>query len=371
MNGWRIGRIGAVRIYADPSLGIIALLVTFNLWAFFSDQTRFPGLSAPVAGGLAVLTAGLFFGSILAHELAHAGMFLARGIQVTGIKLFMFGGVTNAKREAAGPGDEFLVAAVGPGTTLALGGIFLALRSLGADRIGRPLVGMFGYLALFNLSMGAFNLLPGFPLDGGRLLLAGLWRVTRSRARATQMAARVGQILATGMVAGGITLAVSTGDFLALWLSLIGWFLLQAATATRADVGRRRILETALARDIMSPPPPAIPAELSVDEAVREYLAGHEGEAFPVIDDGHVVGFVSLRTARGIPHDQSVRNAMTDTTGTVEAAPNEPMGIVSARLGDYPNGTVLVMEDNRLVGVIEPADITRYMRLRRRNRAPL
>ena len=346
----------------DPSWTVIAVLVTFNMWLFFSDPARFIGLSTGAALALAALSAALFFGSILVHELAHAGVSIARGIPVSGITLWMFGGATHAKAESRGPADEFLVTVVGPGTSLALGALFLAAHSFGRDATGQPVSAMFGYLAFINFSLGVFNLLPGFPLDGGRLLRSALWRVTGSLSRATEIAARVGQAIGGLIIAFALVLAARGGGLQAVWAALIGWFLFRAASATLSEGRGRKLLESVTARQIMAAPPPTIDADLPISKARERYLDGHEGEAFPVVQDSRVIGFVSLKTAARAAPDQAVRSAMVGTAGTFEAAPDDRMDAVSARISEHPGGTVLVVEEGRLVGVIEPEDISRYLK---------
>jgi Zn-dependent protease/predicted transcriptional regulator len=363
-GGWRIGRIGGVEIRVDPSWGIIAVLITFNFWLFYSDRSRFPDLGSGAAGALAVLTAAVFFGSVLGHELAHAGMSKARGIPVSGITLFLFGGATHAKVDAKGPADEFLITVVGPLTSAALGGAFLLIHSLGPQTLSHPFSSMFGYLAFINLMLAAFNLLPGFPLDGGRLLRSGLWRVMGLQ-RGTYVAARVGQGVGLLIVAAGVGISIWTGDLLGfLWPAFVGWFLFRAASASLVEGDRQRLLQSTTAREVMNAPPPSIPADLQVAVALERFLEGHEGEAFPVIEDGHVVGFVSPRTARAIPLDRQVRDAMVQGRGVIEAHPEESMEAVTQRLGEQRSDTVLVLDQGGLVGVIEREDLSRFLRRR-------
>jgi Zn-dependent protease/predicted transcriptional regulator len=359
---WRIGRIGGIEIRVDPSWAIIAALITYNFWLYFADQRQFPGATATAGALLAVLAALLFFGSILGHELAHAVTSKARGIPVLGITLFMFGGATHAKVESRGPADEFLVTIVGPGTSLALGAGFLALQGALRGIAGPQVLEMLSTLGRLNIAIGVFNLLPGFPLDGGRILRSALWKATGSLPRATQIAARVGQLMGILIALAGVAMAIRRGDPFALWLTLIGWFLFRAATETLAEGARRQLLENVTAGQVMSAPPPTVPAEMRVAEAMDRYLMGHEGEAFPVVDAEGIVGFVSLRTARAVPLDRPVRDAMVGKDGTVEASPADRMDAVVQRLAEHPGRTVLVMDGARLVGVIEPSDLTTFLR---------
>jgi Zn-dependent protease len=379
MGGWRLGRVGGIEIRVDPSWSVIAVLFTLSFWSEFSDRFRFPGLSSGAALGIAIITAALFFSSVLGHELAHALMSKARRIPVRGITLFLFGGATQADVESRGPVDEFLVTVVGPLTSLAIGGILLLWYLAAGGSLGSGgLIGFFGQgatvsgppwravlalLGRINLVLGVFNLLPGFPLDGGRLLRSTLWRTMGNLDRATVAAARVGEVIAMLIVASGVAIGVRSGDVLAgLWPVLIGWFLLRAARSTRVSGERRRILSSTRVREVMAPPPPTIPAALPLGTAINVFLDGHDGEAFPVVDDQGVVGFVSLRTARGVPPDRPVQDAMVGTDAVLHAAPDEPLDAVTRRIGEQRRSTVLVMDGGRLVGVIEPEDLERFFR---------
>lgn len=360
----RIARIAGIDIRADASVAILAFLISYNLWPLFSDRFRFPELGGGAAFALSVLTSILFVASILAHELAHALMFRLRGIPVLGVTLHMFGGVTQGGSEAERPWDEFIVAVAGPVTTGLLGAAFLAARAALQDVDPDPWRLMFRYLGFLNIVIAVFNLLPGFPLDGGRVLLAGLWRITGDKARATRMAARAGQGVA--LLIGGLGLIdlVSTGSLWGVWPLLIGLMLYQSSSGALAQSRRRALLEGATAGQVMSPPPPTIAAELPIAVALERHLEGHDGEAFPVIDQGRVVGFISPRMARSVPLDRTVRDAMVGTETAAVAAPEEPMGWLMQRLHS-PVQTILVMKDGRLVGVIEPEDMDRFLRRKR------
>ncbi|HCP62548.1 MAG TPA: hypothetical protein DIU14_08795 [Actinobacteria bacterium] len=361
LKSFRIGRVGGVEIRADSSLAIIAILITIQLYGQLTKPGNFPGLSHPKAVLLSVASALLFFASILGHELAHAAMFRARHIPVSRITLFMFGGATQAKIEARVPADEFLVSVVGPLTSLAIGGLFLLIRQARLSSLSPQLEYLLRDLGVVNVTLAIFNLVPGFPLDGGRVLRSIVWKVTGSPATATKVSARVGQIVGLLLIGFGILLTLKSGQALDLWLALIGWLLYRAATATLMDVHRRQLLEAATAGEIMAPPPPTVPADMPVAAVMQGYLAGHDGEAFPVMEDGRVVGFVSLRTAQGVSPDRPAREAMLPPRGVLEATPGERMDAVAGRMEQILNPTVLVVDEGRLVGVIEPEDLSRYM----------
>lgn len=358
-RGWRVASIAGIELRVDPSLFLLSAIIAFNIWNFLTS--RFPELGSGQALGLAIATALLFELSILVHEVAHALAARLRGIRVFSITLYMLGGLTFTDSDRT-PRDEFVTTVVGPISNAVLGGLFLVIDAVGRDVFSRPVSFLARYMAVVNLVMAAFNLIPGFPMDGGRLLLAGLWHVLGDRVRATRIAARVGQGVAVAIIAAGVWLAVQTGDLWALWPALIGWVLFQGATGTLAQAGRRGLLDSATAREVMSPAPPIVPPDLPVSAAIAQYLSGHDGEAFPVMEDGHVTGFISLRLAREAPLDLPVREAMADSRAVIEAAPAERLSTVADRMREGDAQTAMVVDGGRLVGVIEPEDLDRYVR---------
>jgi Zn-dependent protease/predicted transcriptional regulator len=314
---------------------------------------------------LSLLTSVLFVLSILAHELAHAVMFRLRGIPVLGITLHMFGGVTQGGAEARRPWDEFIVAVAGPVTTGLLGGVFLLARAGFQNTDPNPWQEIFLYLGGFNVIIAVINLLPGFPLDGGRVLLAGLWKLTGDRGRATMMAARGGQGVAALIGGYGAYRVAASGDLGGIWALIVGLMLFQSSSAALAQSRRRALLRGSTVGQVMSSPPPTIAADLPIPVALERHLEGHDGEAFPVIDQGRVVGFISPGMARSVSLDRMVRDAMVGTDTAEVADPDEPMESLIQRIGDGRVQTVLVMKDGRLIGVIEPEDMERFFRRRR------
>ncbi|MGH2691752.1 MAG: site-2 protease family protein [Actinomycetota bacterium] len=232
-DSWRLGRIFGIEIRVDTSWIFIALLVAYSLHERF--RFLFPRLTSGAALLLAVGFGLLFFVSVLAHEMAHAVMAKRRGIEVHGITLFLFGGATHAKVDSRRPQDELVVSVLGPLTSLVLGGLFLLVTSAlgGPDQ---PVAGGFRYLGGVNIALAIFNMLPGFPLDGGRVLRALVWRATGNFSRATRVASIAGQTVGYLLVALGLVfLAMGAGPTAAIWMGAIGLFLAQAARASYDD----------------------------------------------------------------------------------------------------------------------------------------
>ncbi len=308
----------------------------------------------------------LFFGSVLVHELAHAVVSQARGIRVQDITLFLFGGATRARVESRGPGDEFLIALVGPLTSGILAGLFGIAAGLGDDVLSRPLVGTLGYLAWVNLLLAGFNLVPGFPLDGGRLLRSAIWKATGSIGRATRVASLSGQAVGWLLVAGGVAYLLAGNLAGGIWFAFIGWFLVQAARASYQELQLRDMLRGVEAEDVMAGDLLRIPPDLSLQDAVDDYFMRYDHGAFPVDEHGRTVGLLTLRGVRRVQREQwstrRVRDHMVPLGDQVVVAPHARMDDVLGKLQDGEAGRVLVVQDSEVVGIITPTDLTRWLR---------
>src|ERR687895_546338 len=301
-TSWRVGRIAGIEVRIDSSWVVIALLITYSMYLRLS--VLYPELSGGGAVGLAVVSAVLFFGSVLVHELAHALAAQARGIRVQDITLFLFRGATRAKVDSRGPGDEFLIAVVGPLTSGLLAALFGIVAGLGRDVLSTPLAGTFGYLAWTNLVLATFNLVPGFPLDGGRLLRSALWKATGSLLRATRIASIGGQIVGWALIGGGALSLIYGVLSSGIWLALIGWFLVQAARASYQELQVRLLLERAEADDVMAENLVRIPSDLTLRQAVDDFFMRHDHSAFPVEEGGTDIGLLTLRAVKRVPSEE-------------------------------------------------------------------
>ena len=360
-NDFRLGSVLGIELRVDTSWLVLAFLVG---WSFFAQFTvRFPELSASGRTVLAAVSAAAFFASVLVHELSHSVMARRLGIPVEGITLFLFGGVTKTRMEARQPRDEFLVAVVGPLTSLVIAALMWAVVNLAGDGLSAPIGFAFGYLGWVNLALGVFNLLPGYPLDGGRVLRSALWRASGNPAQATRRAAIGGKIVGGLLAAFGL-LTVFAGDLTGLWMAAIGWFLYQAAAQADQEVVVRRLLNQVRASDIMSPELVTIPADMSVARAVDEFFLRYDHSAFPV--DGEKTGLLTLRAIRQVPRDQwETRQVWAVTTPLEEActvAADTPMDKVVENLRQQDEDRVLVVDHGRILGIITPRDIARWLR---------
>jgi Zn-dependent protease/predicted transcriptional regulator len=363
-SSWRVGRVAGIEVRVDTSWAVIALLITYSMYRRI--DFLYPELSGGGAVGLAVLSAVLFFGSVLVHELAHALVSQARGIRVQDITLFLFGGATRARVESRGPGDEFLIALVGPLTSGLLAGLFGIIAGLGGDVLSRPLAGTLGYLAWVNLVLAVFNLVPGFPLDGGRLLRSAIWKATGSLGRATRVASVAGQVVGWLLVAAGVAFLLA-GDLAGgIWFAFIGWFLVQAARSSYQELQLRNLLRGVEAEDVMAGSLLRIPPDLTLQQAVDGYFMRYDHSAFPVDEHGRTIGLLTLRGVRRVPSQEwstrRVREHMVPLDDQVLVAPHARMDDVLGKLEDGEANRVLVVQDGEVVGIITPSDLTRWLR---------
>ena len=359
-----LGRWLGVEVTVDTSWLVIAFLIGWSFYLLYLQQ--FPDLSGAAAVTLGVGTAVLFFVSVLLHELSHSVMARRLGMPVEGITLFIFGGVTRTGGEAETAGDEFAIAVVGPLSSFALAAVFWGLVNLTGGLFPTEVQFGLGYLGWLNLALGAFNLLPGFPLDGGRVLRSAVWRATGSLDRATRIATVGGRMVGSTLIAIGLAVVLFAGDLGGLWYAAIGWFLNQAAATQGQQAVVRRMFEGLVARDVMSPRLVSIAENTTLQEAVDDYFLRYDHAAFPVNDDeGETQGILTLRSVRQVPRDEwPVRQAWAVMTRLADACAvdaDTPMDEALKQLTESEDQRVLVTSDGRVVGIITPRDVARWV----------
>jgi Zn-dependent protease len=310
----QLGRIFGIRIGVDISWFFVLFLIIWSLSRYFQDL--FPGDDTK-AFTLAVVSALLFFLSILLHELGHAVVAIRNGIPILGIDLWMFGGVAKLGRDTDSAGVEFRVAVAGPIVTLVIGAICFGAATLlsSSDTVldGSRFevaqlsgtVAVLSYLTTVNAFVLVFNLIPGFPLDGGRIARAIAWKLTGDRNRATRFAARLGRLAGWGMVGfGGLILvgAIGWDVFSGIWLIFIGFFLSSAARSAEAEAAFSDRIDHLRVSDVMDAEPVAIPEAMPLDRAEGEFFLRYGWPWFPVVDEsGHLVGVVSREAVSSVP----------------------------------------------------------------------
>jgi len=363
-NSIRLFRIAGIDVGIHYSWLVIFGLVTWSL-AVGLFPRLLPGIPPVEAWLLGVAGSLLFFVSVLIHELAHSFMAKARGLEARSITLFIFGGVSNLGGEARKPSTEFIVAIVGPISSFVLAGICaLIARTLTDPRF---VVG-FEYLALVNVALGLFNLIPGFPLDGGRVFRSIVWSITGSLRRATELAANLGKLVAYGFLAWGF-LRILDGDLLGgAWIAVIGWFLHTAAASSLTQV----IIDTRLHRvrvgDVLRPDATVVPPGLLLSQLIDEVLLPGNRRAVPVKLDGRLIGMVTISDLVGLsPQERStsrVGDVMGGRNGVVTVGPMDTLSFAVELLGKHDFEQLPVVEGERLVGVLTRADVMRQLQLR-------
>jgi Zn-dependent protease len=364
--GISLGRVFGFQIDLDYSWFIIFFLilgtftgVVFPLYA--------PGLARPVYVIMGAVGTILFFVSLLLHELAHAFVARWKGIHVEGITLFIFGGMARTRSEAVRPMDELQIAGVGPLASFALALFFYAVAML-ADAGGwHP--GIFAvaeHLGFLNLALAIFNLLPGFPLDGGRLLRAVVWSITGDLRTATRVATTAGRGLGWLIIAGGLYLLLIAGQLVGgLWFIFIGWFLAQAAGASYTQLLLRQVLTGRVARDAMTHFPETVTPDVTLDVLVDEYFMKRPYNSFPVTDDGIVIGMVTLTQIKRVPQAEwphlKVAEVMTPLVDTLIVSPQSPMTEVLERMSENETRRVIVAQEWELRGIITGGDIANWL----------
>jgi Zn-dependent protease/CBS domain-containing protein len=384
-KGFGVGKVFGISIRVDWSWLFIFALTTWNLGSAFGELH--PDWGPALSWGVATAAALLFFGSVLLHELAHSLVARARGIPVRSITLFMFGGVSNIQREPHSPGAEFWMAIVGPLTSLILGGALTVVATLGVGPLQvvvssprqavaalGPLVTLLGWLGSINFTLGLFNLIPGFPLDGGRMLRSLLWAASDDLRRATRWASWVGQGIAWLMIVAGIGMTFGvripffgTGVSNGLWLAFIGWFLNSASAQSYQRVVVRDVLEDVPVRRMMRDCPPTVPPGISISDLVHEHVMKTDDHAFPVMENGQLVGLVTLEDVRSLSRAQwdatLVREIMTPARKLVTVGPEVDAADALDKLAARDVRQLPVLDNGSLAGCLRRRDIVKWLQL--------
>jgi len=373
----RLGRIGGVPVGVHWSVAVIFGLVTWELATIVLPDI-YGGGARPAYLVAAVVAATLFLASLLAHEGSHAVVARRHGVGVRSITLWLFGGVAQLDSEAHTPGADFAIAAVGPATSVLLAGVFgvaqLVLEHAGAQGL---VVDVVMWLWQINLLLAAFNLIPAAPLDGGRILRAGLWRGTGNRTRASVLAARAG--IGFGVVLIGLgVVELFVGSPFGLWPAFLGWFLFMAARAEGHAAQQRGGVEGLPVGAVMIPYPPVVPSAMTVAVLVAGPVHGWNGREVAAVvgDAGWLEGVVALERIRRVPADEQATTRLGDIAERIEAAPvGRPEEAMATLLGrTYAAGgraAVVLDPANRLAGIVTLDDVARAGHHSERDRTPV
>jgi Zn-dependent protease len=388
-RGVRLGRLFGIQIAIDPSWVFIVILMTWSLAVTLSHWHSSWG--AAVSVGVALLGSLLFFGSVLLHELAHSLVARSFGVPVSSITLFLFGGVSNIEREPPSAKAEFLTAVVGPLTSIVLGIVLLLIGSLvtsvsasaGLDpatafMLLDPGETLLMWLGSINVIVGIFNLIPGFPLDGGRLLRSVIWAATKDLRVATRWASAVGQAIGWGFVLLGVAIAFGAdvpffgrGIVSGLWLAFIGWFLASAAAQSWRMQVVHEVLEGWPVSRLARPVGAAVRPDVELTAFVNDWLMRSDDRAFPVIDvEGRFLGLVTLTDVRRVPRTQwtmtHVSDVMTPRERLLTTSPREDLADALTKMSRADVSQLPVIDGQELVGMLLRSDIVKWIELQLR-----
>ncbi|GAB3134354.1 site-2 protease family protein [Microbispora hainanensis] len=362
-----LGRIGGIPVGLNISVLVIVVILVVGL-AFGRFPIAFPGLSMAAYLLAAVVSALLFLASLLAHEVAHAIVAKRHGLGVNGITLWLLGGVAELRGEPRSPGADLKIAGVGPLTSAVLGGLF-ALLSWGAAAVAAPplISGMFAYLAVVNVLLAVFNLVPAAPLDGGRVLRAFLWAWWHDRMRAAVAAARAGRVFGYVLIALGFLNLVSGLGLQGFWLALIGLFLVNAATAEEQQAQIDAALHGITVGEVMSRDPLVAHPDETVASLIDRLVLRRHLSTYPLLgDDGRFAGLVTLGRVRQVPPDDRARTRLRDVacppSEVPTARPDDQLTELLQRMSGSADGRAVVLDDaGRLIGLVTPTDISRVI----------
>ena len=361
-----IGRIGGIQIKIHVTWFLVALLVAWSLAGSYFPRSV-SGYSTGAYWLAGIIVTILFFASLLAHEMAHSLVARARGLKVVAITLYLFGGVSQIATEATTPGTEFWVTIVGPLTSIGLAIIFGILwYALGG--ISALADSALGYLAAINLFLGIFNLLPGLPLDGGRVLRAIVWWHSGNQAHATRVAAMAGVVIGYLMIAAGIVY-VFTGYWVnGLWLIFLGWYLQSLAEQERKASQTRALFAGLTVRDLTNTHPYTAAPDTPLDQVVHDVMMTQHVRAVPVLADGRFVGLLTLHGVGQVPRDRwsttTAGAAMIPAANVATATPDESAQEAIAAMQEHDLNQLPVLQDGRFVGLLSRGTIVRQLEIR-------
>jgi Zn-dependent protease/predicted transcriptional regulator len=359
-------RLAGFQVGIDWSWLILAVLITWTLASGVFPQS-YPGLTPGLYLAMGVIAALGLFASIVLHELAHSLVARRHGVPIRGITLFIFGGVAQMDREPDRPGAEFRVAIAGPIASFLVGlAYWLLARAAASLGAGVPVVGVLAYLASINVILAVFNLVPAFPLDGGRILRAVLWYWNGSLRWATRVASWIGGAFGIVLIALGVWQALVGGDRVGgMWFALIGLFVYAAAQASYQQVVLREGLRGVPVRQIMTADPIAVPPGITIAQLIDDYVYRHRHNMFPVVENGRLVGCIGMNDIKRLPRDRwpstTVSDIMQPCAEATALSPDTDAMEALQLMSRTQNGRFLVVDRDRLVGIVTLKDILKFL----------
>lgn len=365
-GSFSLGKIFGIEVRLHFTWFIIFLLVSVSLsWQIFPLYYSWKPWTYWVVG---IVTSLLFFASVLAHELAHSLVGRVNGVPIKSITLFIFGGIAQMTKEATKASAELKMAAAGPACSLAIGGIFALLWML-TQGIIEPLAAMAFYLAQINVILAAFNLIPGFPLDGGRVFRSLMWHFTGNYKRSTRIATWLGQGVAYAFILGGVLMMFFLGEWLSgLWIAFIGWFLQSAASASYRQAEQREALRGLTASQVMASNFMIVPSNITVNQLVWGYVLPTGHHIFLVTDEGRFKGILTLHNIKTVPQSDwdmtQVEKIMVPADQLKVASPNQDALSVMEQMDENDINQMPVVDEGRVIGLITHDNLIRFLRTR-------
>ncbi len=366
----RLGSIFGIEVGLHYSWFLIAFLITMSLVSQFHATNA--GWGTEVIWGVSIVTALLFFAALLAHEMSHALVARAHGLTTRSITLFALGGVAQIEKEPADPKTEFWVGIVGPFSSAVIGLVCFGVAWTAGWRAGSnpaaPLGAMFFWLGSINLMLAAFNMIPGFPLDGGRVLRAIISWSTGNAERSTLLAARTGQVVALLFIALGIFRFFGGAGIGGLWIAFIGWFLMQAAGASYASVALTAGLKDVRVNDVMDRDCTTVDGNLNVQNFVEEHLLRTGRRCFVVLQNGQVAGLVTPHEIKGVERQRWPYTTLYDIMRPLDqvhtVTPTTPVMEALETMGRDDVNQLPVVAENHLEGVVTRAHVLQFLQTR-------
>ncbi len=364
-GAFNIGKVFGIQLRLHYSWFVIFVLITVSL--------VFPNWYDPLSWILGIVTSLLFFASVVAHELSHSLVGRANGIPIKSITLFIFGGIAHMTKEATHPGAEFKMAVAGPVCSLVIGGLFYLL-SLFISGAAAPVVTMIQWLAIINLALAAFNLIPGFPLDGGRVFRSLLWHFSGNYRRSTKIATQLGRSIGYLLIAAGILIIFlrpfDLSWFSGLWLAFIGWFLENAASASYRQALLQDKLQEVTALDVMTPDYAVVPPNFTLNQLVQEYIFTRGHHFFLVADEDGLEGILTLRNIKSVSPQNwdtaQVKEIMTPVDKLRVAYPNQDALSIMEQMDGNDINQMPVLSEGKVIGLITRDNLIRLVRTRYR-----
>ncbi|HET7404983.1 MAG TPA: site-2 protease family protein [Candidatus Bathyarchaeia archaeon] len=365
-----IGRIIGIPIRIHWTLWLVFVLIAWSLADGYLPMTYGSKLTQTEDWIVGVISSVLLFVSVLLHELSHSYIAKRNGLPIARITLFFFGGVSEMSEEPRDPGLEVRMAAAGPLTSFAIAGVLGGMWIAG-NLVSFPtaVIAILGYNALINVGLGAFNLIPAFPLDGGRVLRGSLWQGSRNLLKATRSATRVSEIFSLLIIAAGLLLIVVTGDFFnGIWIIFLGWFIRSGAETSLQQTQVSEALHGVSVEEVMTKNLLTVPPDLTVQQLVNDYFLVHPHGGYPVVQGDQLLGIVTMSSVRSIPRErreiERVSQAMVPFERIVTISPTASAADAMQKIAQANVGRLLVTDGPKILGVITRGDLMKTIQTR-------